>query len=124
MSFLKILCAAALAVAMMTQHARAAGALAIGQCGAFGYSYDYDSQGPATRNALGRCKGRDCKVVTNFTRMCAAFAVDGANPCGPFGWATRPGGKLAMAQNEALRLCYANGGRNCMIRAFVCDGRS
>ncbi len=124
MSFLKILGAAALAVAMMTQDAHAAGALAIGQCGAFGYSFDYDNQGSAKRNALGRCKGRDCKVVANFTRMCAAFAVDGANMCGSFGWATRPGGKLAVAQNEALRQCYANGGRNCMIRAFVCDGKS
>lgn len=123
MSFFRIgWCAALLAVAFMAEDARAAGALAIGKCGAFGYSYGHDSAQAAGRSALGHCKGRRCRVVTSFSRMCAAFAVDGANPCGAFGWATRKGGKLALAQNDALRQCYGHGGRNCMIRAFVCDG--
>jgi hypothetical protein len=127
MSFLKIgLCVATLVaatlVAAMMAPAHAAGALAIGKCGAFGYSFDYGDEPLASRDALGKCKGHECRVVAKFSRMCAAFAVDGAKPCGAFGWATRGGAKLAVAQNEALRQCYANGGSNCMIRAFVCDG--
>jgi hypothetical protein len=127
MSFLKTgLCAAMLAAAVlatvMMAPAHAAGALAIGKCGAFGYSFDYRDEPLASRDALGKCKGHECRVVAKFSRTCAAFAVDGAKPCGAFGWATRTGNKLAVAQNEALRQCYANGGRDCMIRAFVCDG--
>jgi hypothetical protein len=39
------------------------------------------------------------------------------NACGSFGAAAR----LRPAQNTALRQCYGNGGKDCVIRAFVCD---
>jgi len=29
---------------------------------------------------------------------------------------------LARAQNVALRNCYQDGGRDCVVRAFACDG--
>ena len=43
--------------------------------------------GSASAGARAQCKGRDCKVVTSFRRTCAAFAIDGANVCGPHAWA-------------------------------------
>jgi len=51
---------------------------------------------------------------------CAAYAIDGRNACGPHGYATAP--TLARAQNVALRNCYQDGGRDCVVRAFACDG--
>jgi hypothetical protein len=99
----------------------AAGALAIGSCGAYGQSYDYPNVEAARGRALAECVGRECRIVATMQHACAAFSIDGGKPCGAFGWAMRL--RLAMAQNVALRECYAHGGRNCVIRAFVCDGR-
>jgi hypothetical protein len=60
-------------------------------------------------------------VVTNFRRSCAAFAIDARNACGPHGWAKAP--SLARAQNVASEQCHRFGGRNCVIRAWVCDAK-
>ena len=38
--------------------------------------------------------------------------------CGAYGFAAA---RLGPAQNVALRQCHQNGGKDCMIRAFVCD---
>ena len=54
-------------------------------------------------------------------RACAAYSVDGTNPCGAHGWARGP--RLGQAQNEALRGCYKDGGRDCVIRTFICDAK-
>ena len=62
--------------------ARAAGALAIGSCGAFGESYDYGSLDEVRQSALSKCQGDTCRVVTTAKRGCGAFAVDFTNPCG------------------------------------------
>ena len=97
----------------------AAGALAVGQCGAYGYAIDYPAATPARTDALGKCEGR-CKVVATVKRACAALAIDGKNACGPHGWAVHT--KLGAAQNGALKECYRYGGRDCVIRAFLCDG--
>ncbi len=59
----------------------AAGAFAVGKCGAYGQAYDYAAEAPARAAALKQCKG-DCTAVT-MKRACAALAVDMANPCGP-----------------------------------------
>jgi hypothetical protein len=99
--------------------ADAAGALAVGRCGAYGFSYDYTVVDDARRAAQQKCTG-DCKVVS-IQRACAAFAVDGRNVCGPHGYAVAAG--LGEAQNTALKHCYQYGGRDCMIRAFTCDGK-
>jgi hypothetical protein len=99
--------------------AQAAGAFALGNCGAYGFSYDYPKAEAAREAALGKCTG-DCKVIP-VTRACAAFAVDGANACGAHGYATAS--KLGAAQNTALRQCYQYGGRDCVIRAWICDAK-
>jgi hypothetical protein len=97
----------------------AAGAFAVGNCGAYGFSYDFPKPTAASEAALGKCSG-DCKVIP-VRRTCAAFAIDGANACGAHGYAT--GAKLGAAQNTALRQCYKYGGRDCVIRAWICDAK-
>jgi hypothetical protein len=101
--------------------AYAAGALAVGTCGAYGFAYDYRQSDAARTAALGNCKGAGCKIVTALQRGCAAFAIDGRNACGPNGYAS--GSRLAVAQNSALHQCYRYGGKDCVIRAWVCDAK-
>lgn len=101
--------------------ARAAGALAIGSCGAFGEAYDFRNIEEARQSALTKCQGETCRVVTTVKRGCAAFAVDFTNPCGAHGWGKGP--RLGRTQNEALRSCYKDGGKECVIRTFFCDAK-
>jgi hypothetical protein len=112
-------CFAALAILISTLPSHAAGALATGRCGAFGYAFDDVSPEAAGLRARAQCKGKDCKVVTSFRKTCAAFAIDAKNTCGPNGWAKA--GSLAHAQNVAAEQCHRFGGRTCVIRAWVCD---
>jgi len=100
--------------------AHAAGALAVGACGAYGFAYDFPQEAAAQTAALGKCSG-DCKIVTPMKRNCAALAIDGHNACGAFGYAAAV--RLGQAQNAALRSCYRYGGKDCVIRAFVCDAK-
>lgn len=101
--------------------ARAAGALAIGSCGAFGEAFDFRSIDEASRSALSKCQGESCRVVTTAKRGCAAFAVDFTNPCGAHGWGKGP--RLGGTQNAALEACYRDGGKECVIRTFFCDAK-
>jgi hypothetical protein len=99
--------------------AKAAGAFAIGQCAAYGQAYDYPAENLAKEAALKQCKG-NCTAVT-MKKACAAFSVDLTNPCGPHGYAVRP--KISASLNEATRECYKFGGKECVIRAWVCDAK-
>jgi hypothetical protein len=98
---------------------QAAGALAIGPCGAYGVAYDVARDVAARTAAMRKCGRPTCKVAASLKRNCAAFAVDLRNACGPYGFASAA--RLGPAQNTALRQCYRNGGKDCVIRAFVCD---
>ena len=124
---MRALVAAALALATATlmlvalNTARAAGALAIGSCGAFGEAYDFRTIDDARHTAQTKCQGDTCRVVATVKRGCAAFAVDFANPCGAHGWGKGP--RLGASQNEALRSCYRDGGKECVIRTFFCDAK-
>ena len=60
-------------------------------------------------------------MVTTAKRGCAAFAVDFGNPCGAHGWGK--GARLGASQNDALRSCYRDGGKECVIRTFFCDAK-
>jgi hypothetical protein len=97
--------------------AQAAGALAIGTCGAYGFAYDYRKEAAASRAALGKCAG-GCKVVP-VRRACGAIAIDARDFCGAHGYAVAA--RLGEAQNIALRECYQHGGKDCVIRAWACD---
>jgi hypothetical protein len=112
-------CFAALAILLSNAvQTHAAGALATGRCGAFGYAFDDVSPEAAALRAQAQCRGQECKVVISFRRNCAAFAIDAANACGPHGWANAP--TLGRAQNIASRACHKYGGRDCVVRAWVC----
>jgi hypothetical protein len=97
----------------------AAGAFAVGKCGAYGQAYDYPGEATARAAALKQCKG-DCRAVT-MKHACAAFAVDMANPCGAHGYAVKP--SISSSLNAAAKKCYDFGGKECVIRAWVCDAK-
>ena len=99
--------------------AHAAGAFAVGACGAYGYGYDYRKVTAARTAAIKKCSGHACKVVGDIRRGCAALAVDAKHPCGSYGWALNS--HLGKAENISLRRCYEFGGRDCVVRAFACD---
>ena len=97
----------------------AAGALAVGKCGAYGQAFDYKRQNAAIAAARKQCDGH-CTVVT-MRRACVALAIDMKNPCGAFGYAVEP--RISSALNAASKKCYAYGGKECVIRAWACDAR-
>ena len=99
---------------------QAAGALAIGACAAYGYAYDYPTAEEAQAAAIQKCSG-ECKQVVTTKKGCVAYAIDGRRPCGPNGFANAP--KLGEAQNTALKFCYKHGGKDCVIRAWICDAK-
>jgi Domain of unknown function (DUF4189) len=111
--------AALMLVAINT--ARAAGALAIGTCGAYGEAYDFHTVAEARQSALSKCTSDGCRVVTSVRHGCAALAVDYGKPCGAHGWGKAP--ELGRAQNAALRACYHDGAKECVIRTFFCDAK-
>ena len=98
---------------------RAAGAFAVGKCGAYGQAYDYAAEAGAMAAAKKQCKG-DCTTVT-MKRACAALAVDMTNPCGAHGYAVKP--KISSSLNAATKKCYDFGGKECVIRAWACDAK-
>ena len=98
---------------------RAAGAFAVGKCGAYGQAFDYAGEADARAAALKQCKG-DCTAVT-IKRACAALAVDMANPCGAHGYAVKP--RISSSLNAATKKCYEFGGKECVIRAWACDAK-
>ena len=98
----------------------AAGAFAIGKCGAYGQAYDYAGEAGAKAAARKQCKG-ECTTTVTMKRACAAFSVDMTNPCGAHGYAVRP--RISNSLNEATRKCYEFGGKECVIRAWACDAK-
>jgi hypothetical protein len=97
----------------------AAGAFAIGKCGAYGQAFDYAGEAGARAAALKQCKG-ECTTLT-MKRACAALSIDMTNPCGAHGYAVES--KISTTLNTATRKCYEFGGKECVIRAWACDAR-
>ncbi|MGB5904411.1 MAG: DUF4189 domain-containing protein [Xanthobacteraceae bacterium] len=97
----------------------AAGAFAIGKCGAYGKAIDYAGVTEAKAAARKNCSG-DCTTVT-MKRACAALSVDMTNPCGAHGYAVES--RISTSLNAAVRKCYEFGGKECVIRAWACDAR-
>src|SRR5271156_3044790 len=77
--------------------AHAAGAFAVGACGAYGYGYDYRKLTEARAAAMKQCAGLTCKIVGTVRRGCAALAIDAKRPCGSYGWAVNS--HLGKAEN-------------------------
>jgi hypothetical protein len=99
--------------------AQAAGAFAVGKCGAYGQAIDYPAAQAALAAARKQCQGQ-CATVT-MKKACAAFAVDMSNPCGAHGYAVKP--EIATSLNAATKKCYDFGGKECVIRAWACDAK-
>jgi Tfp pilus assembly protein PilV len=108
-----------LALSRFVSESWAAGAMAVGKCGAYGQAFDYPREDAARIAALKQCKGQ-CTAVT-MKRACAALAVDMKNPCGAHGYAVKP--KISASLNAATRKCYEFGGKECVIRAWACDAK-
>ncbi len=101
--------------------AGAAGAFAVGSCGAYGYGYGFRTVASARIAALRKCAGRRSRIVGVIRRSCAAMAIDVRNPCGSYGWAVDA--RLGRAENLSMRRCYQYGGHTCAVRAWACDER-
>jgi hypothetical protein len=114
-----VACAAVLTFAMSAAPAMAAGALAVGKCGAYGYSFDADSPREARRTAMEHCQGDGCRVVLDFHRFCAAFAWDTGRNCGAQGWGSGP--NPDAARRAAVDQCSQFGGTQCEVRKVTCD---
>jgi Domain of unknown function (DUF4189) len=99
--------------------AEAAGAFAVGVCGAYGYGFDFRNVTEARAAAIKKCTGGTCKVVGDMRKGCAAIAIDAKNPCGSFGWAIES--HLGRAENTSMRRCSEFGGHECVVRAWACD---
>ena len=82
--------------------------------------HEEKSDTSARANALGSLVA-SCKKVVATQKGCVALAIDGHKPCGPNGFANAP--RLGTAQNTALKYCYQHGGKDCTIRAWICDGK-
>src|SRR6201985_1058994 len=91
----------ALAGSRFATESWAAGAFAIGKCGAYGQAYDYGGE--------------------NAARAAACLSIDMANPCGAHAYAVKS--HISSTLNEATRKCYEFGGKECVIRAWACDAR-
>jgi hypothetical protein len=111
--------AAACFLITMIGAAEAAGAFAVGVCGAYGYGFDFRNVTEARAAAMKKCTGGACKVVGDMRKGCAAIAVDAKNPCDSFGWAIES--HLGRAENASMRRCSEFGGRECVVRAWACD---
>ena len=111
--------ALATTVLALATPADAAGAFAVGRCGAYGQAFDYATSKAAIAAARRKCTGK-CETVT-MSRACAALSIDMTNPCGAHGYAVTP--RISTSLNTATRKCYEFGGKECVIRAWACDAR-
>ncbi|MEI7805195.1 MAG: DUF4189 domain-containing protein [Hyphomicrobiales bacterium] len=104
---------------------KADGALAIADCGGYGFSYNYDTEAAARERALKECrdhKGKNCKIVVALSGNCAAFSIDDRKACGAWGWASRATKDAAVT--AAINECTKAGGADCVKRAEVCDSKA
>jgi len=103
--------------------AEAVGALAIGTCDRYGYSYNQNNPGLAQARALTECARNGdnrCRVLVNTHFNCGAFAIDALNRCGARGWGRAPNRR--RAERIAIGQCFKYGGSTCRVQAWTCDG--
>jgi hypothetical protein len=83
-----------------------------------GWAYEQPDQATAQNLATRYCVkqgGKQCQVVTTFSRTCASVAADG----NIVGWATA--GNKETAQQQSLAYCAKYGGKNCAVKAWSCS---
>ena len=95
------------------------GAIAYGRTsGAWGSSYQWDSQAKAESTAMQNCQknGNDCEVMVWFHDECGAVA---AGDGGTAFWGLGDG--EGQAREDAVNKCVQGGGKNCEIEAAQCS---
>jgi len=95
------------------------GAIAYGRTsGAWGTSYQWDSQEKAESVALQNCQkyASDCEVLVWFHDECGAVA---AGDDGSAYWGLGDG--EGAARENAVNKCAQGGGKNCQIQAAQCS---
>ena len=97
------------------------GALAIDerQGDRYGWAVDYEGAPAAGAAALGEC-GAGCAVVLTFAR-CGAYAADPSSGSTAYGWGESYAA-AAGARSRALSECRSRGGTDCVVRAWGCNG--
>ena len=87
------------------------------QTGAWGHSYDHDSQARASRVAQGYCARRapDCSIVVNFVNQCGAIAETKKNEVSPGLGRTRK-----EAEDRSLAACRAAAGKAYKVALSPC----
>lgn len=110
-----------LSCALLSTWVNASGALAIdsNQGSQYGFAYNYATIDEASQRALSEC-GSGCGIVETFEQGCAAYAADQADGSTVYGWGTASDG--GTAQSYALQYCQSNGGSQCIVRSWGCNG--
>ncbi len=86
----------------------------------WGWAVDHETASAAGAAALGEC-GAGCSVVLTFDR-CGAYAADQAADSTAVGWAEAYD-SAGSAQQRALSECRSRGGGSgCVVRAWGCNG--
>ena len=102
--------------------AKAAGALAVGACAAYGYAYDYPSSEAAQTAAHREMRRHKLQRGRHHREgLRCALRSTAISPAARTAMPMRR--KLGPAQNTALQYCYKFGGKDCVIRAWICDGK-
>jgi hypothetical protein len=86
---------------------------------AFGYAFDKDSADDAKKTALANCRqhGIDCKIVTNFSKACAAVAA--VESKGVF--TVAQSSSSGEAEKDAMSACSRRYGGGCEIEVWTCS---
>ena len=116
-----LLLATATLMLVAVNTARAAGALAIGACGAFGQAYDFHSVDGSAQERAGQMQGRQLPRggggQARLRRLGGRFHQ----------WLRRPwlgqGGQARPRAERGAASCYSDGGKECVIRTFFCDAK-
>jgi hypothetical protein len=96
------------------------GAIAYGrESGAYGYSFQWNSQAKAESVALQNCakNGRDCEVIVWFDRRCGAVAASTNGSTAYWGI----GETIGAARATAISQCTKDRGRQCEVKASQCS---
>lgn len=96
--------------------ASAFGALAVGDGGGHGLSFNYPNESDARARAQKECGGT-CQVVVVFQNTCSAFAGDRGSTI--YGWAYAP--TKEQAQQMSIGFCRKEGGTRCEVRVSACE---
>ena len=118
MKLSSVLCVAVLlAGAIAPVAAWADGAIARGEDGRVGMSWNARGERDAAERAMEKC-GRRCRIVGTFRNSCAAVATGDR---GGYGWARAE--RLRRAEDDAIEYCRREGNRGCRIAISGCDDR-